>query len=303
MLIHDTIPELSSSAAALGFFDGLHPGHMAVIRAAVNSAGGRHRAVVLSIGSAQRTASRLLTDEDRDFLLSDMGVDDLVVPDFETLRNMSGKEFFSRILLERLHVGGVACGYNFRFGCGAACSADSMRASCDAENIQCTVIPPVTYEGEEISSRRLRSLLDEGNAAGYARMMGRRYSYRLEVVSGHRLGRRLGFPTVNQVFPEYLHLPRYGVYASVVRTPDGTVHPAVTNIGVRPTVGSAQPLSETWIMDCDADLYGQRLRVELVDFIRPEQRFDSLDSLRGAIEQNAAQAAVMTAGICDTDLP
>lgn len=300
MLIHNTIPELSSSAAALGFFDGLHPGHEAVIRAACQS---EHTGVVLSIGSRQRAASRLLIDSDRDLLLERMGTDILVAPEFEDICSMTGEEFFNNVLQDKLRVRRVVCGYNFRFGRGASCGADDLAAMCAASGVECEIIPQITAGDEAVSARRLRSLLDEGNVSEYAAVLGRRYSYRLEVVTGHQLGRRLGFPTVNQNLPEYLHLPRYGVYASIVRTPDGVVRPAVTNIGVRPTVGSPVPLSETWIMDYDADLYGQWLRVELVDFIRPEQRFDNLEALKYAIRHNAGQAAEMTRGICETSLP
>ncbi len=300
MQIYNSIPELSSSAVALGFFDGLHPGHEAVIRSICSD---EHTSVVLSIGSAERTASRLLTDGDRNILLEKMGVKEFAVPDFNSIKEMSGKEFFEKILQEKLHVKKVSCGFNFRFGHKASCGAADLETMCREADVECIVVPCVDAEGDVISSRRLRMLLDEGNVAEYGRLIGRRYSYCLEVVSGQRLGRRLGFPTVNQNMPEYLHLPRYGVYASIVRTPDGVIRPAVTNIGVRPTVGAPEPLSETWIMDYSADIYGQLLRVELVDFIRPEQRFGSLDALKQAIEENAEQAARLTEGITDILLP
>lgn len=299
MQITDNIPQLPSSAVALGFFDGLHPGHQAVIRAACS---GVRTGVVLSIASGQRMASRLLIDEDRNLLLEQMGADMLVMPDFSAIKDMTGRQFFESILLDRLHADLVVCGYNFRFGRSASCSAADLAGFCSEAGVECIVIPEVDHGGEPVSAHRLRSLLDKGDVAEYSNVLGRRYSYRLEVVHGHRLGRRLSFPTANQDLPEYLHLPEFGVYASVVRLPDGRVHPGVTNIGVRPTVGAPAPLSETWIMNCDEDLYGKSLRVELVDFIRPEQRFDSLYALKQAIEQNADQAARLTEGIADTTL-
>lgn len=297
MQIYDAVPELSASAVALGFFDGLHPGHEAVIRAAE-----RKPRVVMSIGDHLRKSSRLLTDDDRNTLLEGMGADMLVVPEFSAICSMSGSEFFETILMDKLHADKVVCGYNFHFGHHASCNADDLAALCADYGVECVVIPQVRVDDEEVSSSLLRARLDEGDVVGYAHLLRRRYSYRAEVLSGHRLGRKLGFPTINQQLPEYLRLPRFGVYASVVRTPDGVVRPAVTNMGVRPTVGSPTPLSETWIMDYNADIYGQQVRVELVDFIRPEQRFDDLDALRQAIEQNAEQAAQLTRGITTTDL-
>ncbi len=299
MQIYDTIPELSASAVALGFFDGLHPGHEAVIRAAVDAG---ECTVVLSIGDSDRKASQLLTNDDRNALMETMGAEVLAVPDFSNIQNMSGREFFERIIIEKLHAARVVCGYNFRFGYRAACNADDLAAFCADHEVECVVVPQVTVGGEEVSSRILRAHLEKGDVAGYARLLGRRYSYRAEVLSGHRLGRTLGFPTVNQQLPEYLRLPLYGVYASVVRTPDGVVRQAVTNIGVRPTVGSPVPLSETWIMDYSADLYGQQVRVELVDFIRPEQQFGSLEELKAAICSDASRAELLTKGAGMTGL-
>lgn len=292
MLVSRDISPLPRSAVALGFFDGLHPGHEAVIRAAGKKG---CETVVFSIGSAARSASRLLTDEDRDSLLEGLGVDRLLMPDFESIKSMSGEEFFSDILLGRLGARRVACGFNFRFGRNAACGAQELEALCRAAGVECSVLPPVCLDGKLVSSSALRALLDEGRADEYERLSGRRYSYCLEVVHGRSVGRAIGFPTMNQVFPEYLKLPRYGVYASIVRTPDGVLHPGVTNIGVRPTVGSDAPLSETFIEDYAAELYGQSIRVELVGFIRPEQRFGGLEELRCAISRDAEQARSMTA--------
>lgn len=300
MLIYGAIPELPSSAVALGFFDGLHPGHEAVIRAAAK---GGERTVVLSIGDSKRKASRLLTDEDRNFLLESMGADMLVIPDFSDIQNMSGEEFFKSILVGRLHARRVVCGYNFHFGHHAACNADDLAAFCAAEGVECVVIPQVRVGEEDVSSRLLRLRLDDGDVAGYASLCGRRFSYRVEVMSGHKLGRKLGFPTVNQQLPDYFRLPRYGVYASVVRTPDGIVRPAVTNIGVRPTVGSPVPLSETWIMDYSSDIYGREVRVELVEFIRPERKFQSLEELKRSIADDASRAEILTGSVVSTDLP
>lgn len=300
MLTYEAIPELSSSAVALGFFDGLHPGHEAVIRAAADAG---ECPVVLSIGDTQRKASRLLTDADRDLLLEGMGVEMLVIPAFTDIQTMSGGEFFENIILSKLRAKRVVCGYNFRFGHKAACNADDLVALCAARGVECVVIPQVRVGEEDVSSRLLRTRLDEGDVSGYARLSGRRYSYKMEVMSGQRLGRKLGFPTINQKLPEYLRLPRYGVYASVVRTPDGIVRPAVTNIGVRPTVGSPMPLSETWIMDYSSEIYGRQVRVELVEFIRPEQRFDGLDELKRAIAGDASWAEMVTRSVVSTDLP
>lgn len=296
----DFIPEYAACSVALGFFDGLHPGHQAVIRSA--KADGLPL-VVLSIGSATRAAERLLIDDDRDSILDGLGVSSLLFPDFERIREMDGKSFFDNVLVRRLHAKRIACGYNFRFGRGASCDAAVLSSLCKAAGISCNVVDPVVHGGEVISSKLLRGLLSDGNVAEYAEVLGRRYSYRLPVATGNKIGRTLGFPTMNQIFPGYFSLPRFGVYASITRTPDGVIRPAVTNIGVRPTVGSITPLSETWIEDYSADLYGKALRVELVAFLRLETRFADLSQLKSAIISDARSAKLLTDGLFSMTSP
>jgi riboflavin kinase/FMN adenylyltransferase len=144
------------------------------------------------------------------------------------------------------------------------------------------VLPPVTLDGVAVSSSEIRRLLSEGDIKQANRLLCRPYSIRAEVINGQHLGRTLGFPTVNQLFPKNSTPLKNGVYVTRVRIGRG-VKRAITNVGVRPTVDGSTLCAETNIFDFDGDLYGKLLRVEFLDFIRPEQKFNSIDELRARV--------------------
>ena len=292
----DYIPETERSCVALGFFDGIHTAHAAVINAAFAGNGER---IVLSVGAKAQAGGAILTKEETAYQLGLLGAQLHLTPDFAQIKDMSGEAFVDEILVGRLHAARVACGFNYRFGAGACCGADELAAMCAAGGIECVVVPPVMCAGETVSSTAIRRALSEGETALAGRLLGRRYGYTLQVVDGQHLGRRLGTPTINQEMPEGLLLPRFGVYASVTCA-NGRWHSSVTNIGVRPTVGAPAPISETWLHSFSGDLYGENIRVELVDFIRPETRFSSIDELRMQIVRDGETAVSITENLVNT---
>ncbi|MBE6753432.1 MAG: riboflavin biosynthesis protein RibF [Ruminococcaceae bacterium] len=307
MTITSTIPQLEGSSVALGLFDGLHQGHCAVINGAF--ADSKETRVVFSVGrlcsrtahdGAVRTAVLLLDDE-RNRILEGLGTDILVTPPFDEIKDYSGEQFFKEILLGRLGARRVSCGYNYTFGKGASCGATELRAFCETAGIQCEVVPELRCDGKAVSSSAIRTALLAGDAETAALLLGRRYGYTLPVAEGQHLGRTLGAPTINQIFPENLLLPRFGVYASLVYIGGGKAgekpYFGVTNIGMRPTVGAELPLSETWMPEyTGSELYGQNIRVELLAFLRDEKRFGSLDELRIAIHRDARAAGAVARG-------
>lgn len=151
------------------------------------------------------------------------------------------------------------------------------------------VVDTVCYKGERVSATRIRDAVERGEMADAAAMLGRPFGFEFEVVHGNRIGRTIGTPTINQHFPEHFILPRFGVYASCVHI-GGRTYCGVTNVGVKPTVGSDRALSETWIPDFSGDLYGKTLRLELLAFIRDEKKFANLDALKAEIRRNEKQA-------------
>ena len=280
-------------AVALGFFDGLHIGHAAVVSRTLSyqqeglcpcvftfTMDGGHPA-------AKSTANALTTERQKEQLLESWGVRLVLCPDFSEFHAMEPESFVDEILVRRLNANAACCGEDFRFGKKAAGDVGQLAALCQARGIRLDVVPPVTFEGERVSSTRIRHLLGEGRVADANRMLGRAFSYDFTVVRGKQLGRKLDSPTINQRLPDGFVPLRHGVYASVSFA-GGAWHPSVTNIGLRPTVEDTTAVnSETYICGFSGDLYGARVEVRLLAFLRPEQRFPSVEALRARIHADA----------------
>ena len=280
-------------AVALGFFDGLHIGHAAVVSRTLSyqqeglcpcvftfTMDGGHPA-------AKSSANALTTERQKEQLLESWGVRLVLCPDFSEFHAMEPESFVDEILVRRLNANAACCGEDFRFGKKAAGDVGQLAALCQARGIRLDVVPPVTFEGERVNSTRIRHLLGEGRVADANRMLGRTFGYDFTVVRGKQLGRKLDSPTINQRLPDGLVQLRHGVYASVSFA-GGAWHPSVTNIGLRPTVEDTTAVnSETYICGFSGDLYGARVEVRLLAFLRPEQRFPSVEALRARIHADA----------------
>ncbi len=280
-------------AVALGFFDGLQIGHAAVVSRTLSyqqeglcpcvftfTMDGGHPA-------AKSSANALTTERQKEQLLESWGVRLVLCPDFSEFHAMEPESFVDEILVRRLNANAACCGEDFRFGKKAAGDVGQLAALCQARGIRLDVVPPVTFEGERVSSTRIRSLLGEGRVADANRMLGRAFGYDFTVVRGKQLGRKLDSPTINQRLPDGFVPLRHGVYASVSFA-GGAWHPSVTNIGLRPTVEDTTAVnSETYICGFSGDLYGARVEVRLLAFLRPEQRFPSVEALRARIHADA----------------
>lgn len=285
MKILSKIEDLSNTSIALGHFDGLHLGHRAVVDSILGSG---TQSVVLSIG---KVTERIISPEERNRLIEDWGADVLCLAPFEDLRDLSGEEFVFDILKEKLGAVSVSCGYNYRFGKGASCGTAQLQELCASCGISCKVIEKVSLSEQTVSSSAIRSALRSGDVELAGSMLGRRYGYSFPVAHGNGIGKQFGTPTVNQQFPEGMLIPRYGVYASNCFV-GGKRYKSVTNIGVKPTIGEGfAPCSETFILDFSGDLYEESVRVELLGFLRPEQRFESLEALKKQIHEDAKRAA------------
>lgn len=275
------------SSVAVGVFDGVHTGHRRVVEAAKHPG---FTTVVLALEGCRKGASRLMTPQDKSQALSELGVDVLCSADLSEVQELSPEEFIDRILLHLFRAKRVACGFNFHFGKNAAGSAQDMVELCAVRGIETVVVPAVRQEGDPVSSTRIRALVEAGDIPAAAALLGRPYGFTLPVTYGDKRGRTLGAPTINQHFPAGFLLPRFGVYASFAEV-DGKRYPAVTNIGVRPTVRSPHPLAETYLLGFSGDLYGRLIRVSLLSFLRGEKKFDSLEALKAAIARDAEAAS------------
>ena len=283
--------ENKKRALALGNFDGIHKGHIAVINAAVQAA---HEwdmiPTVLLLDPLPssvidgREASALITEADKEKLFADMGVE-VVRIDFLKIKDYSPQEFFAKILAGELNAGMLSCGFNYRFGKDGSGDSTLLGWLCDITGISISVAPAVNFGGEAVSSTRIRAAIESGDIETANEMLGREFGYTLEVIHGDKLGRQLDCPTINQLFPDGLIVPKYGVYASRTFI-DGKWYNSVTNIGRRPSFESDQQRSETHILGYDGDLYGQQVEVRLLRYKRGEMKFDSLDALKAQLKKD-----------------
>ena len=281
-----------NTVVALGNFDGLHLGHRAVIDQMLDAAGDAVPVVLkfrehpaLSEGAKPFL---LMSEEDCEKKLREHGI--LVLTyDYSAVCFLSPEEFVEQILQEELRAVTVSCGYNYRFGKDAAGDADTLRSLCEQRGIKVLISPEVRWQGESVCSTAIRKALLRGDMETANGMLGDPYSYDYTVVLGDQRGRLLGAPTINQFFPENLLIPRYGVYASIVQT-QGKTYAAVTNIGLRPTIGHSKPRSETYIEGFRGDLYGKNPKVSLLKYMRPEIKFQSLEQLGAQIAADAKLA-------------
>lgn len=283
---------------ALGFFDGVHLGHQALIDACIRLAeqtGSRPCALTFDIHPqdlVQNKAPLLInTPTDRRFLLEQFGIQGIHTLQFDQqTRQMPWQDFF-QYLTGELQAAGLVCGEDFRFGYRGEGTAVLLQQACKDAGIPCTVVPEQTKEDVRISSTFIRQLISDGHMDRAVEFLGHPHILSGAVISGRKLGRTMGIPTANIRIPEGVILPPKGVYACLVRV--GTdAYPAVTNVGSRPTVGGHAVTVEPWLLDFEGDLYGKQICVEFHKFLRPEKKFDSLESLRQEILKNAAQTRI-----------
>lgn len=280
---------------ALGFFDGVHLGHQALLRACRELADrlGARAGIVTFTSHPDTLVSGLTpklinTCADRRWLLHQYGMEEVVELTFdEALMTMPWQDFLE-LLPARYGAAGFVCGHDFRFGDRGAGTALLLKQECEHRGMPCVVVPEQRIDGIPVSSTYIRSLLEAGDMDQAVRFLGHPHMLTGTVVSGRQVGRTLGIPTANLRLPRELVQPRLGVYACKVAVA-GQTYLAVTNIGSRPTVGGHHVTVEPWLLDFDGDLYGKELTLSFYAFLRPEQKFPSLAHLQGEIQKNAAQ--------------
>ncbi len=280
---------------ALGMFDGLHKGHLKVLETALemaNKLGAKSGVLTFDENPAKvlgADVKTLLTNENKDKIIKTLGYGKLFKINFLKVKDLTPKEFVKSVLINDLGAVHLVCGENFRFGKNAQGNTTVLEEICKHYGIGLSVVTHVTDNDITISSTIIRNALKNGDVATANCLLGRNFGFNFKVVKGNKIGRTLGTPTINQHFPKDFIVPKYGVYASLVYV-NNKVYCGVTNIGVKPSIGKYDPLSETWIQDFDLDIYGKDIRVELVDFIREEKKFENLDMLKEEIYSNAQTA-------------
>ncbi len=266
------------TSVALGYFDGLHLGHLGVIRAALSQEGLSPAVFTFNCDTTLpkfKNPEDIISFENKRELLSRVGVRYLYAPDFAEVYELTAEEFVSEILVKRLNAGYACCGTNFRFGRNGSGTPRLLADIGEKYGMRAETVPDVCHNGVMISSTHIRELIRDGNIEEANTLLGYELWYRLPVVRGNEIGRRLlSFPTINQIIPPTNVIPRFGVYKSFVQL-DGRNYRGVTNIGVKPTIENRRDgggvVMETHIIDFDEDLYGQNVSVSLCSFIRPER--------------------------------
>lgn len=281
------------TAVALGYFDGVHIGHKFLIDKM------SEYALANNLDKAVFTFSKSITlgHKGKDILskrqklevMQKMGIDLFYSPDFSVFSQLTPEEFVRDVLISSMGAKTVFCGENFLFGKNRAGNVAVLTEICSKYNVAVVIVPTVTLEGETVSSTCIREALSSGNIEKANAMLGRRYSIDFEVVHGKSLGKTLGTPTINQIYPDGMCTPQEGVYVTTVCL-DGIDYPCATGFGTRPTVSGMGQSCETFIQGFSGDLYGKNIKVEFFKYLFPPRKFKNVGELKNMILSAADMA-------------
>lgn len=283
-------------AVAVGNFDGVHLGHQGVLRAAAQAAQDQDGELVVltfdphpvKVLAPDRAPALICSLDERAERLTAAGAAAVVVQTFDHAFSQLSPDEFVGTLVQHLGARAVVVGHDFSFGRGRAGTFPVLAQLCEARGVRAIQVPAVEVDGQIASSSAVRRAVREGRPRDAARLLGRSFSLRGEIVHGKARGRLLGFPTAN-LAPEAELWPAAGVYACFAFH-HGTRYPAVTNVGTAPTFGDKSAAVEAHLLDASLDLYGQRLELSFIERIRAEQRFSGLDALVAQIAKDSATA-------------
>ena len=287
---------IAKRVVALGFFDGIHIGHAALINRAKKIA--EKQGTTPAVLTFDRHPDELIKGinvplinspfDRRDIIKRLFGVKDVIFIHFdEKMMKMPWEEFINR-LAEDFNVSGLVAGYDFRFGYKGEGNTERLVEKSRSLGLECEIVQKVELEGVTVSSTYVRKLLTEGEMEQAKRFLGHPHVLTDTVCHGHKFGTSMGFPTINMRFTEGVIIPPFGVYATKVHIQgEKRIHIAVTNIGVRPTIADSSEVStESFILDYSGDLYGKQVRLEFYKMLRAEKKFSSVDELKDQISRD-----------------
>ena len=294
---------LKGSILALGNFDGFHLGHQAVVSRAVARAFHERRPVIVATFDPHPVRFfkpdvppfRLTNLDQREALFAHAGADAMLVFEFgEELRSTTAEDFVNELVAKRIGAAGVVTGDDFGFGKGRNGNVEVLKRLAAGHGIAAEAVAPVLIDGVRVSSGRIREALVAGDTATATHLLTRDFTVQGVVERGDARGREFGYPTANLGLGDYQR-PKYGVYAVRVTIDDGTEHPGVANLGIRPTFQPPQELLEAHLFDFEGDLYGRKIEVALHAFIREERKFDSAEALVAEMREDDAKARKLLA--------
>ena len=291
---------MKRTVIALGFFDGVHRGHGALLEKTVERA--KELGAEPVVFTFDRPPKEVVTGkpvllinspEDRQELMRRIyGIERVVLAPFDReMMTLPWDAFIEEKLVRELGAVHLVAGHDYRFGHKNQGNPQLLQEKCAQLGLGCDIIPKVEVEGITVSSTYIRTLVEAGDVERAAVFLGHRHCMTRTVGHGQRIGRTIGIPTVNLTVPGHVLVPKHGVYISRVYLADGRSFAGVTNVGTRPTVSESESVSvETFLLDFDGDLYGQDIRLEFCKRLRDEVKFDSLEALRNEIRKNISQA-------------
>lgn len=287
------------SAICLGNFDGVHLGHAALLQK--NDQEAKERGLCRRIVTFEPHPRILMKDptfrliESRELKTAHLEslqlADEIIFEQFDDhLMHMAPEDFFEEILLSRYHAELITVGDDFHFGDHGKGDAALLQRMAEKHGVTVLIVPRIRLEGEFVSSSRIREALENGQMELAEKLMGRTYELGAVVSQGKHVGRKLQAPTVNMLFEEEMVVPRHGVYVSEICLEDGQIFQGVSNVGINPTFGREKPRIETYIFDFHEDLYGKKIIVRLLKFLRPERKFESAEALKEQIGKDINEA-------------
>ena len=298
--------KVEKTVIALGFFDGVHRGHGALLRKAAERAGELNAAP--AVFTFDRSPKEFVTgkpvllinsnDDRRDIIRRVYGIQRVIFAPFDReMMTMPWQDFITELLVKQYGAVHLVAGHDYRFGHKNEGTVERLREKCQELGLGCDIIPKVELEGITVSSTYIRTLLEQGDVERAALFLGHPHCLSQTVRHGQRLGRTIGIPTVNLAVPAHVLTPERGVYITRAFLPDGRSCPGVTNVGTRPTVTEGDTVSvETYLLGFDGDLYGQTVRLDFYKRLRGEVKFPSLEALRQEILRNVAETEAYFAG-------
>jgi riboflavin kinase/FMN adenylyltransferase len=291
-------PQFAGGIVALGNFDGFHLGHQAVVGRAIAWAKAEGRPALVATFDPHPVRHfrpdtapfRLTTLDQRERLFADAGADAMIVFHFDgNLARLTAEQFIAERLEAGLRIAGVVTGEDFTFGKAKRGTVATLADRGPVHGFRAETVGPVALDGETVSSTRIRDALRAGDMATATRLLTRPFAIRGVVQHGDKLGRTIGYPTANIDIGNYLR-PAYGIYAVTGRLDDGRILKGAANLGIRPSFDPPKELLEPYFFDFAGDLYGQPLEVSLIEYLRPEAKFDTLDALTTQMDADCERA-------------
>lgn len=280
---------------ALGFFDGIHVGHAALInkiKQRAEETGAEPAVLTFDVHPDnlvfKKTVPLINSAEDREnILIRCFGINDVVVIHFnQRVMHMDWHDFIDE-LIDEMNLRWIVVGHDFCFGYKGLGTAEKLKAYCAERGVGCDIIPAVCRDGVVVSSTLIRQLIESGEMEKANEYLGHPHTITDVIRTGYHLGTKMGTPTINMSFPQGVIIPRHGVYAAKAYI-DGQEYMSVTNVGIRPTVSDSGNVNvESFLLDFCGNLYGHRARIDFYKFLRPERKFDDVNELAAQIKSDA----------------